>query len=1000
MSSQDRTEALDPATLAQLAAAARPLARAGWAIGDYELVEEIGRGSMGLVFRARHSGFDHDVALKVLPATMALDEAARVRFLTEARAMARVVHPNVVRVHNVVEADGTLAIVMERVEGLTLAALLRALRATDRAPDLGFVRQELGAEMLDWEATTYPDWVAQIGAEIADALQAVHVAGLTHRDVKPSNILIDHHGHAHLADFGVVRDAEATRTLAQGFVGTMVYASPEQLRGDGQIGTPADVFGLGATLYELLTLAPPAEGQLATVLETVERGRIPLLDGRTSLPLPPHLGHVIHHALQPEPDRRYPTAAAFAADLRNVRGQRPISIRKPGLAERALLWARREPARARAAAALLVTAAILLAVGGYLFAQLPRIRMARDFELSRRVDDLIGAGRILTTLRARPDAADGPLRQALELAPGNPIAIGVLAIHRASSSGPAAARELLAEHAEAAARSPALRRLEETGVELYSRPPETAAAFESGNCDPLDCFLAGIAAAMRAREHNTVADQRQSMRIAVDLLELAVLNSDPVPWIYRLELAGAAADAGSESLALDQLRVLDARRGASDNSSSIELRAVMILETLGRHEEALLRCKRSAFQAAPLAPRVTLHARVLENLGRSDEAIDLLTPHGDSDLFVFEALARLVHARDPESGGELFGEVADRVERAIPAARARGEQIGMMLEAVHDNRTKAGLEDDSFDARLEETVTASPRDWHARTILATRLAQRANRLYYSLWHNLPTFLTRFPDAAPEKLASMLTRVPIRQELEQIRMRLGPLFDELTQVVPFHPQVARNAALWSSFGTPGEIETALERFARYAAVTPSPNAIPGGLGRLLYRAGRFEEAAAELEDKDSFRDRVLYGWALLEIGEPRRALTAFAQTEGDSGPGPEPSPLDAIWERNAMLGRALATMRAGLRNADAALIDEAEGLVRAVREPGLFGLDALVLAEAAWIAGDRATAAQRFETGERGRALARGLLPYGDQFDVSLIAAHNTVFDQLADALDR
>lgn len=1000
MSSQDRTDALDPATLAKLAAMTQPTVRAGWSIGDYELVEELGRGSMGLVFRARHAGFDHDVALKVLPASMALDEAARARFLTEARAMARVVHPNVVRVHNVVETDGTLAIAMERIEGMTLAALLRTLEEPRTPPTLDAVRHALGTDTHQWEAATYADWVAQIGAEIADALQAVHEAGLTHRDVKPSNILVDRHGHAHLADFGVVRDAESTRTLAQGFVGTMVYASPEQLRGEGPIGRPADVFGLGATLYELLTLTPPAAGKLATVLETIEKGRIEPLHRKASIQVPTQLGRVVHHALQPEPGRRYTAASAFASDLRAVRGQRPISIRRPGLAERAVLWARREPGRASTAGALVVAGTILLAVGSYLLAQLPRIRMARDFELSRRIDDLVGTGRILATLRMTVDQAEAPLREALALAPGNAIALGVLALHTASSSGPEAARALLAEHPEAVAASPALQRLEAAGIEIYGRAPDETALLEAANSDPLDCFIAGIAASMRASEHGSRNDRRQSMGEAVRLLEKAVLQSDPVPWIYRVELAGAAAAAGREGLALDQLRILETRRSTDPHSKSIALRAVMIFEALERYEDALRRCESTTFQSAALTARVTLHARVLQKLGRGDEAIDLLTQHAGEDRAILEALARALEDTDPERAKQLFLEVAELVEAAIPAARARGLQVGLMLEAVHDNREKAGVEDEGYRARLEQLVEEAPGDWKARTILATHLAQRANRLYYSLWHHLPTFLAKYPQSTPAQLAAMLGRVPLRREVEQLRASIGPLFDGLMRVVPYHPQVARNAALWSAFGTLDEVGAAIDRFDRYAAVTPTPEAIPGGRGRMLYRAGLFEDAAAELEEQEAFRDQVLFGWALLEIGEPRRALATFGAVEQLAEASTNASALDTIWQRNATLGRALATMRAGLRAADAAAVDEAENLVRSIREPGPFALDALVLAEASLMAGDRETAERRFASARRGRTLARELLPFGDQFGISLIAAHNTAFDRLAETLQR
>jgi serine/threonine-protein kinase len=199
----------------------------------YDFLAELGRGATGTVFLARQRGLLRPVALKVLHPALAASPVGRARFRSEAQALARVRHPNVVQIFDVVDAGGVCAYAAEWVDGRSLAGAL----ANPGSPVSG------GAE---------PDhmrWI-KVAIAIGRALDAVHQAGLFHRDLKPSNILLRGDGTPLLSDFGLAHEAEATHaTMIGTFVGTVAYAAPEQLRGDhARVGARADVFGLGATL--------------------------------------------------------------------------------------------------------------------------------------------------------------------------------------------------------------------------------------------------------------------------------------------------------------------------------------------------------------------------------------------------------------------------------------------------------------------------------------------------------------------------------------------------------------------------------------------------------------------------------------------------------------------------------------------------------------------------------------------------------------------------------
>ncbi len=301
-------------------------------IGPFRLLNELGRGGMGIVYRAWDESLCRVVALKVLRPERC-EEVDRQRLVREAQLAARFRDDHAVSVYSVVNPDGGLPyLVMEYVEGPTLAELI----ASGERPE---ARR-----------------TALLIAQVAGALDAAHAAGLIHRDVKPSNILIDEHAYrAKITDFGLARALSVPSSLSRdGFLaGTPTYMSPEQARGESGLDGRSDVYGLGATLYETLTGVTPYLGAPHLVLRQIieEDPRPPR---RLNDQVPRDLETICLKAMAREPGRRYQTAGALADDLRRWLGDLPIHARPVGRAARTYRWCRRNPRVAGLAAALLV----------------------------------------------------------------------------------------------------------------------------------------------------------------------------------------------------------------------------------------------------------------------------------------------------------------------------------------------------------------------------------------------------------------------------------------------------------------------------------------------------------------------------------------------------------------------------------------------------------------------------------------------------------------------
>jgi tRNA A-37 threonylcarbamoyl transferase component Bud32 len=297
--------------------------------GRYRLEERLGGGAMGIVYRARDLELERDVALKVLRADMVDPEEGTARFLREAEAMASIQHAAIITVHDRGYApDGRPYIVMELLDGQPLSDFLDEGRRHENAAfsdDARWLGEFVDLERLDEKS--YLRLATRWVADLAAGLEAVHRAGVLHRDVKPSNVFLCRSGRAVLLDFGVAARADhASLTRAGAAVGTPAYMAPESLRPKGQARPAVDVYGLTATLYHMLTLRPPYSGSATQVLALIQ-ARDPRAAASLRPGLPRDLQAILDKGMERRPAARYASAAELERDLRAFLDYRPIAAR-------------------------------------------------------------------------------------------------------------------------------------------------------------------------------------------------------------------------------------------------------------------------------------------------------------------------------------------------------------------------------------------------------------------------------------------------------------------------------------------------------------------------------------------------------------------------------------------------------------------------------------------------------------------------------------------------
>ncbi len=342
----------------------RPETVAPQQLGDFRIIRELGRGGMGIVYEAEQTTLGRRVAVKVLPSHSLLDPSRKRRFQHEAQTAAALHHTNIVPIFGVGEFQGLHYLVMQLIDGRGLDIVLDDWRRSKTGPIEKDLAEPLHEEEASKSHARAGHWrqVARIGVQAAEALHYAHDQGVLHRDIKPANLLLDRHGVAWITDFGLAKTVERESLSNSGdVIGTLQYMAPERF--ETEADARSDVYSLGLTLYELLTLEPAfREASPSMLIRKVSEGH-PARPRDRNPAIPVDLETIILKAIAREPEHRYATAGALADDLNRFLDDRPVLARRASPIERLTRWSRRNKTVAALSAAVLLSLIVAAATG-------------------------------------------------------------------------------------------------------------------------------------------------------------------------------------------------------------------------------------------------------------------------------------------------------------------------------------------------------------------------------------------------------------------------------------------------------------------------------------------------------------------------------------------------------------------------------------------------------------------------------------------------------------
>ena len=733
----------------------------GTHLGEFDVVRELGRGGMGIVYEAVQTSLGRRVALKVLASGLGLTPRAVDRFRREAAAAARLHHTNIVPVYSTGEEGGVHFYAMELIDGPSLHAVIRQMRAGSAADSGTEVHGHLTAtgEYVPPDSTPISsgsgagsrassdrfDRAAAMIADVADALHHAHQNGVTHRDIKPSNLMLSSDGRLSVTDFGLARMLEQPGMTVTGeFVGTPAYMSPEQVTaGRVAVDHRTDIYSLGATLYELLTLRPPfrADGRDKLLAMVIQKEPLPprSIDPK----IPRDLETICLKCLEKDPDRRYPSAKELADDLRRYVNRFAIRAKRTGPLTRLKKWLKRNPALSAASLVVLLA----LGMAGFFAwrayeseqqrlanereradevkAEKRRAAVERGMAAALAVDlaaaekavaeaELLGESAGQTRLlrgfialhSGRPAEAIGHLEQAARLMPDSVAARALFACAHAAASDWTTARRVVAEAAAMTPRTPEDKLFLGRAIGEF-QPAEGLPLMN----DALAERPSGIGHVMRAdlrvtlaTDTGVVADADAAIADAEMARRLLPGNPYPLSTVAFAQLSATAAyrhagraDRAEEHLAAAS-RVTDELARFRGNYDAVFTRYCVAIHRDGLNGRMDMLAELHQTRAtAPAAGLAFLEAYNLFCLGRDVEAAAVADKFPDdrlnAQIRIFVALGRPDGRADARRAWEPFGgsdQMPNLRLEAAPMLFAIGRP-GEIETLVHDLRSSEHL---------------------------------------------------------------------------------------------------------------------------------------------------------------------------------------------------------------------------------------------------------------------------------------------------------------------